>query len=1560
MGYTIPEGVDTMLDVVGVGWPNIDEDAYRDMAGELREFAVDADDDAGAAHGHVQRLLSTGSSESLTALDKHWKKVRAKNGDLAEAARIIAGALDRVADIIVARKVAAVAELADLCATVGIALAAAPFTMGLTALLAGGKIVATRIAFKAIMKEMAEAAVAEITAVLMQPAVAALESIVTDLVIQTAMDVTGQQNGVGADGAVQAGEGGVRLNSSGGPGPGGGLGIDHDAHTSTGGRLAGVQVSMQDRAAGKIGKARGHHGRAKGRDSLTAVLDSVIEGVVERLSKAHSHLGRHVGKDLPDAIGQGSKTHRGTDQDARDSINKIKGGKRDGGGLDGLKPSSGPVSRFPKSLANAGERARELAMSLLSRRCKTDPVDVSSGEMIISQTDLVLPGILSLLLRRTHVSGYAYGHCHGVSWASSFDERLQPTGPGATWARDDGSVLVYPSLPQEPGQEVLPLEGDRFPLSLAGQSPLGDVTYAVLDPRAGLTRRFTGTPYRAGGLYWLGEIEDRNGNTVRISRAEDGLPTAVLHEGGYRVRVVTDASLGRVTALEVQTPQGMVRVASFGYDGERNLESVSGSSEVPLRFTYDGDHRVTSWTDRNGHTYSYVYDTAGRVVETIGPDGALSSRFSYDPDARVTRFTDSTGAVTITRFNSLGQTVSETDPLGHTVHFSWDRYDNLLSRTDELGNTAEFTYDERGDLVAMLLPDGRRASAVYDERHLPVSVAGPDGSVWRQAFDDRGNRISVTAPDGTSISYAHDATGACTAVTFPNGMTERRVNNPAGLTVAATDSQGATYTLTRDAFGRPCESADASGSVTRLEWTPEGWLSQRTAPDGTTESWTWDEEGNCLSHTNPVGGTVHFEYTWFDLPAARTGVDGARYEFAYDTELRITGVRNPQGLTWAYTYGPTGLVTSEKDFDGRATSYEHDAAGRLVARTTPSGHHVAMAYDTLGNLLEKNADGTVTRFTYDAGDRLTRAETPASTLVLERDAMGRLLAETVDGRTMRLSYDDQGELISRTTPTGAVTSYTYDAGGNRTRVSVNGHAIDFTRDLLGRELTRTFGPTATVTLASAWDAIGRLTNQTVSTDRQVIRSRAFGYRADGLLTSATDELSGLTTRYDLDPLGRPLKVTVEDWSERYSYDAAGNQTGAQWPDQAHHLESRGERVYEGTRLVSAGGLRYEYDEAGRVVLRQKKRLSRKPDTWRYTWDAEDRLISCTTPDGTLWRYTYDPIGRRTAKQRMAADGTTVVAAVLFCWEDTRLAEQTDLASGVTLTWDHEGYRPISQLERRTLDDGARQDQHDEVDTRFFAIVTDLIGTPTELVDEQGEVAWHNRSTVWGVTAWNRDATAYTPLRFPGQYDDPETGLHYNVYRHYDPQTARYVSSDPLGLAPAANPAAYVTNPHTWMDPEGLIAKGCTENGGWYGGLLPANERADGTRFPSAMEVNHIPPKAAWKQVIEPGFYIANKPHKKQKVNNGPAIRMERPDHKKLNSTDNDLVAQAWHQWQRELISQGRLTEAMRMDIDDIKHKFPEKYDDHIRDMVESLKDNKNLQALLTKKGWTIDEAELLR
>lgn len=126
---------------------------------------------------------------------------------------------------------------------------------------------------------------------------------------------------------------------------------------------------------------------------------------------------------------------------------------------------------------------------------------------------------------------------------------------------------------------------------------------------------------------------------------------------------------------------------------------------------------------------------------------------------------------------------------------------------------------------------------------------------------------------------------------------------------------------------------------------------------------------------------------------------------------------------------------------------------------------------------------------------------------------------------------------------------------------------------------------------------------------------------------------------------------------------------------------------------------------------------------------------------------------------------------------------------------------------------------------------------------------------WGSTRWNRTATAYTPLRLPGQYEDSETGQHYNSLRHYDPETARYANPDPLGPAPAANPVAYVTNPWTLTDPLGLIAKGCTEDGGWYGGMTPANlkDENDKPKYPVKMEINHIPAKASHAPPRRGGF-----------------------------------------------------------------------------------------------------------
>ncbi|MEO1248060.1 MAG: RHS repeat-associated core domain-containing protein, partial [Pseudomonadota bacterium] len=104
--------------------------------------------------------------------------------------------------------------------------------------------------------------------------------------------------------------------------------------------------------------------------------------------------------------------------------------------------------------------------------------------------------------------------------------------------------------------------------------------------------------------------------------------------------------------------------------------------------------------------------------------------------------------------------------------------------------------------------------------------------------------------------------------------------------------------------------------------------------------------------------------------------------------------------------------------------------------------------------------------------------------------------------------------------------------------------------------------------------------------------------------------------------------------------------------------------------------------------------------------------------------------------------------------------------------------------------------------------TDHLGTPRAITDS-GVVIWRWESDPFGATAAQEDPDGdlvdFTyNLRFPGQYYDDETGLHYNYFRTYDPSTGRYLESDPIGLAAGPNTYAYADGaPNLYSDPLGL-------------------------------------------------------------------------------------------------------------------------------------------------------------
>ncbi|AJE83070.1 LipX3 [Streptomyces albus] len=1128
-------------------------------------------------------------------------------------------------------------------------------------------------------------------------------------------------------------------------------------------------------------------------------------------------------------------------------------------GAKGLTTAAG-LAKGLKTLAKGGLKnmAKGPGLKAMGRKLKElvtcgDPVDMATGEMVMAATDIELSGVLPLVVERTHRTRFRKGRLFGPSWSSTLDQHLELDRFGVEFVTDDGMVLQYP-VPQ-PHSPVLPVEGPRWPLEWDGE-PFGQLT--VHQPESGRTLSFTVRYGSSASTAPLTEIRDRNGNTVTLRHDAEGLPTQLAHHGGYRLGISCEN--GRITALTLLNSPDETRLLTYSYDDAGNLAGIVDSTGTPQRLSYDEARRITGWQDRNGSRYRYEYDSADRCVATTGDGGFLDYRFRYDLAGQTTTAVNSLGHATTYRFNDACQLITETDPLGHTVSRTYDRYDRLLTSTDQLGHTTRLEWDEAGNLTARHAPDGTVSTARYNTLGLAVEETGPDGAVWRQEWDEHGNCLAVSAPDGARVGFTHDSTGAVTSATGPDGLVSRFTNDPAGLLLTETDPAGAVTALSRDAFGRITEVTGPLGARIRMAWTPEGRLASRTGPGGATESWTYDGEGNRLSHRDPAGGVTRFTYTHFGLPASRTTPDGARFVFRHDTELRLAEVINPLGLRWSYELDPAGRLVSETDFDGRTLRYAHDPAGRILGITNPAEQTLAFRYDSLGNVTEKSRDGQTTGYRYDAAGRLLSATGPDSALAYSYDAVGRVLSETTDGRTLRSAYDPHGRRTHRITPAGVESSYTYDAAGNRSGLDFAGRTFLSEYDPAGQEIRRDLvgGPA----LTRAWDTAGRLIAEQVGGggtgplpgggdgrttagqppsgqgDRNTpTLDRSYRYAADGSLTRITDRPGSAAPRsrsFTHDGLGRVTGVSAADWQERYAYDGAGNQTSAHWPDGQPEGEARGERVYEGNRLLGAGAITYTYDAAGRVIRRRKRRLSRKAEVWRYTWDAEDRLTGTVTPDGTRWRYRYDPLGRRTAKQRLSPDGERVVEETLFTWDGEHFTEQTrrdqDTGEETTLTWEREGVRPLAQAERvsrveeRTAEDGGASPlpsgegpaaggedplSQEVVDERFFSLVTDLVGTPTELVDERGEIAWKSRSTLWGLDSGAPEQNAYTPLRFPGQYQDDETGLHYNYFRHYDPATALYVTSDPLGLEAGPNPRRYVLNPLLWLDYLGLLT--CRQN-----------------------------------------------------------------------------------------------------------------------------------------------------
>ncbi|MEE3849186.1 RHS repeat-associated core domain-containing protein [Gordonia sp. LSe1-13] len=874
---------------------------------------------------------------------------------------------------------------------------------------------------------------------------------------------------------------------------------------------------------------------------------------------------------------------------------------------------------------------------------------------------------------------------------------------------------------------------------------------------------------------------------------------------------------------------------------------------------------MVSWHDANGNQMVNTYDSDGRVIAQDGTDGIMSAGLDYvttgDGSGSVTVLTDSVGTRTGYGFDQDLRLRDVQLPSGARTHTDFNQRRDPLQVTSPDGAVTRYLYTPDGDVAALTRPDGATVRIEYAAPGRPSAIHNVDGSVIRHEWDDQGNLVAVTDPRGARTEYGYRGDGALETIGHATGGQTQIRCDAAGLPIQVVDPAGAATFVDRDPFGRPTTVTDPLGETTTYEWSGDGKLLRRGNPDATHDSWDYDGEGNLLRHTGPGGEITAYTYGAFDLLATRTDPDGTVTSYTWDTERRLTGVTNPLGQSWTYEYDTDGRLVAEIDFNGALTSYTHDVAGRVATVTPATGSTRRLRYDGLGQLIETRADtGEFRTYTYDLGGRRTTAisgvhDAVTHTVRFDTTTTGLLVGESIDDwSVLRFSHDAVGRRVSRSSSSGGLTTWQWKPTGDVSMMQVDGRPMGFDHDVRGALTNWRVGELA---VSRAYDGVGRLTQQQALAhpvrlldlglggadrpDPQVIRADEYAYRPDGFLSGQqTSTPSGSRVRtYDLDESGRVTHIMDGDTTaERYSYDALSNVVG-------EHVglgdgAAIDRREFRGTLLVADGRTRFSYDAAGRLVRKTVRRLSRPADVWHYGYDAFDQLTSVTTPDGTRWAYTYDALGRRITKARLNSAGDAE-ETTRFVWDGHTVVEQQSLAE--TMRW---SYRPGTHTPLTQTRVRGEVDDQDEVDAEFFAIVTDLVGTPTELVEpDSGDVVGHASSTLWGSTTWSG---ADTPIRFPGQYFDAETGWHYNLHRYYSPETARYVTQDPLGLVPSPNPMAYPFNPTAWVDPLGLVPEPCLKD-------TPIEDaRRVSGRFPESAEPNEILFRANGSQVTSYQVY----------------------------------------------------------------------------------------------------------
>jgi len=894
------------------------------------------------------------------------------------------------------------------------------------------------------------------------------------------------------------------------------------------------------------------------------------------------------------------------------------------------------------------------------------------------------------------------------------------------------------------------------------------------------------------------QITAPNGQTINYEYDDGERLVAIVDSLGNRMEYVRDL-MGNVTDTNIKDSTGVLtRTQTAVFNALGQLKQSLGNNGQSNLLTYDADGNPVTNTNAKNNATTTSFDALNRLNKTIDADLA-ETNFKYGDQDRLTSVTDATGKATSYEYNAFGDLTKLTSPDTGITTFTYDKASNMLTKTDARGLTVTMTYDALNRPLTQSYADSsENITYTYDE------TANGNKGIRRLT--------SVVDSSGTT-SYFYNEFGLVTEETFTiNGQSYQTQyhydanGQPTGMTYP----RGRTLTYTYDALGRLNEVTTSFAGETQtlasnITYLPFGPMNEVTYGNGNLLSRTFDLDYRLTDKTNSAIDDTSYLYDLTNnvVDISYSQVPAEDQSFSYDSLSRLlTGTGNYGAIDFSYDKIGNRL---DKTFDSVTDNYVYAVDSHQLDLVNGNSS-ITNTFDASGNTITRN-DVT---FTYNERGRMSGASKVGMNAEYQHNFKGQRVFKQVDGLMTHYIFDLQGRLIAETDGQGAITNeyiflnnellskveYTSAVASVVQEISIDHNWSTVSFDPLGETPVVIAGPAT-----NHDNAPGTVQLRNVADGSAEVRFAEWGY-LDGVHSSENVSVMALPQgRYNM-PDGSVWEIgTLDVTTDRVAFTHSFTQAF----DAAPTLILTPQTANDGTPYT----VRAKSVSASSFVVRMNeeeltKNTAHVTETIGYV--AIYNSLSSGTADFNGVSFDYSLSSGSLKHQWKTLDGyslkveeeqskdieiyhTTETVALLLV-NDLMFAQDVLTKGG-----DSSGIRRNTESPTVTGDVVA--------ETNIYYYHNSHLGTPEIITDTNQTIVWQASYTPFGKATVSVN-TIDNNIRFPGQYFDQETGLHYNYFRDYDPEIGRYIQSDPIGLAGGINTYGYVGgNPVNYVDPLGL-------------------------------------------------------------------------------------------------------------------------------------------------------------